>query len=316
MRLESIKGGGIIIKITYLYPFVFILLMACSTSNSSSYISLTTSELNKEQETFIENDNTIKVAFASVVSPQETRNKYNLLIDYLKNTLSREIEIIQKQTYDEVNVLLKDGEVDLAFICSLSYVIGTEEGYMIDIASPVVNGKNVYQAYVITHKNSSIENLEDGKGSRAAFVDPYSYTGKLALQDLIIQSNNDPNTFFEKTFYTYSHDYSVSAVARGAVDIATIDSILFDQLIELGNEDAKQTKIIDFGPFAGSPPIVVSSKTDPELKKDIQNVLLTLHHHSAGRNILKELKIDHYVPIDRSSYEPIRKLLPLLGEDQ
>ena len=285
---------------------------ACDSTSERSYIPLV--DPDAIEETIMEQAaSSIRVAFASVVSPEETRYKYDLLLKYIENKLEQPITIIQKQTYDEVNQLLKEGKVDLAFICSLSYVIGTNEGYMEDIATTKIDGKDLYRAYVITHKNSEFYTLDDLKGKRFAFVDPYSYTGKLALLDMLDQRGYTADRFFEDTFFTYSHDYSVSAVARGVVDAATVDGITFDMLLQIENEDALQIKIIEKGPWAGAPPIVVSHKIDPKLKEDIKDIILSLNDDPTGQLILNELMIEEYVPINRDNYQPIRDVLHLMG---
>lgn len=296
-----------------LLPLFFLLLMACSQSNYAQVPLKAT-----DGDTIlanIESDNAIKVAFASVVSPQETRAKYDLLVNYLEEKLDRPIMIVQKQTYDEVNQMLKAGEVDLAFICSLSYVIGKKEGFLEGIAAPKINGSDQYRSYVITHINSDIESFEDLEGKRFAFADPYSYSGRLAVLEML-NKRGLTTAFFDDVFYTYSHDYSVSAVARGAVDAAAVDSLLFDQLVSLKNEDAMLVKVIERGTYAGTPPIVVSQKTDERLKQTIKDVILNLKKDPVGHEILKELKIDEYVPIEDEKYLPIKNLLPLLGGEQ
>jgi phosphonate transport system substrate-binding protein len=292
------------------------MLAACNEQKKLTYVPLTSTDTENKTTHFEEPDNTIRTAFASVVSPEETRHKYDLLIKYLEDHLERPITIIQKQTYEEVNELLKNGEVDLAFICSLSYVIGVDEGYLVDVATTVIDNKDLYRSYIITHENSGLETLEDLKGKRFAFVDPYSYTGRLAALDMLNSLGYTPEEFFEETFYTYSHDYAISAVARGAVDAAAVDSILFDMLLDLQNEDAIQIQIVEKGPWAGAPPIVVSNKTDNKLKDQIKELLLTLDDNPRGRQILKELKIEEYVPINRENYEPIRNAKNLMGNDK
>ncbi|QOY38365.1 phosphate/phosphite/phosphonate ABC transporter substrate-binding protein [Anaerobacillus isosaccharinicus] len=289
-----------------------LLLFACSNSNST-IIPLKSSGT-EVLESQIEKGDTITVAFASVVSPQETRVKYDLLINYLEEKLERPIIIVQKQTYDEVNEMVEAGDVDIAFICSLSYVIGKEKNYLDGIAAPVVNGSNLYRSYVITHINSEIDTFEDLGGKRFAFADPFSYSGRLSVLNMLDERGLTTN-FFDDLFYTYSHDYSVSAVARGAVDAAAVDSLLFDQLVKLNNDDASLVKIIEYGKYAGTPPIVVSKKIEQQVKQKIKNVILGLKDDPIGRGILQELKIDEYVEIDDEKYLPIKNMLHLLGDD-
>lgn len=315
MLTNFLTLGGIVIKQVLMIFFLSFIVVACSEKQDLTYIPLTSTNVESETEISGESENAIRAAFASVVSPEETRYKYDLLLKYLEDHLQRPITIIQKQTYKEVNELLENGEVDLAFICSLSYVIGVEEGYVIDVASTVIDNKDVYRSYIITHKNSGLETLEDLKGKRFAFADPYSYTGRLAALEMLNEIGYTAKEFFEETFYTYSHDYSVSAVARGAVDGAAVDSILFDMLLDLENEDAMQIQIVQKGPWSGAPPIVVSDKTDKQLKTDIKRLILSLDENPRGKHILEELKIEKYVPIDRDKYEPIRNALKFMGDD-
>jgi phosphonate transport system substrate-binding protein len=310
-HIESEIEVLLIVRKIIIMVFISIFLVSCS-SQQDGGITLRATENEMVVPDHLE-ENALRVAFASVVSPQQTRKKYNLLIDYLEDKLDKPIVIVQKQTYDEVNQMIKLGEVDLAFICSLSYVIGKEQNYLEGLVAPKINDKSQYRSYIIAHKNSEIESFEDLEGKRFAFVDPYSYSGRLAVLDLL-NARGLTTEFFEEIFYTYSHDYSVSAVARGAVEAAAVDSILFDQLVELDNEDAKLIKIIEYGSYAGTPPIVVSNKIDEDLKHNIKNALLFLKDDPIGNDILHELGIDEYIIIDEKRYLPIVNTLHLLGE--
>ncbi len=297
-------------RIVFLF-FICIFLISCSKPQGEP---IPLKILNDQKTTdIVPEENTIKVAFASVVSPQQTRIKYNLLIDYLEEKLDRPFHIIQRQTYDEVNQMIKAGEVDLAFICSLSYVIGNEQKYLEGIVVPQINGGDIYRSYIITHKNSDMEKFEDLEGKRFAFVDPYSYSGRLAVLDLLDRRGLSID-FFDEVFYTYSHDYSISAVSRGTVDAACVDSLLFDTLVTLENEDVKNVKIIEYGAYTGISPIVVSNQIDPIIKEEIKQTLLTLNESLDGSAILQELGIDRYIPVDEKKYTPTKNLLHLLGD--
>lgn len=307
----SVFIGGLFVKKFVIFLFLF--LVACSSQETVEIPLISLAD--ETPSNFVEEESSIKVAFASVVSPQQTREKYNLLVNYMEEELGRPIMIVQKQTYDEVNQMLEAGEVDLAFICSLSYVIGREKDYIEGVAAPKVKGADQYRSYIITHINSDIETFEDLKGKRFAFADPYSYSGRLAVLKLLDERGLTTD-YFDETFYTYSHDYSVSAVARGVVDAAAVDSLLFDMLLEMEHEDASLVRIIEKGAFAGAPPIVVSKKTEEKLKQDIKNIIWSLKDDPKGIEILEELKIDEYTPINDDKYLPIKNVIHLLGKDE
>lgn len=290
----------------------------CTQSESLDYITIKgeAEAQPKEVTASEEEEDAVNIAFASVVSPKETSAKYQLLVDHMEKAFGKPVNVIRKQTYDEVNQLLKDGDVDIGFICSLSYVLGREAGYLEGVATPVVDGEDRYSSYLIVNRDSDIHDIQDLKGKRFAYMDPYSYSGRLAMLDMLDERGYDPDSFFKKTFYTYSHDYSISAVAKGAVDGATVDSILFDLLAENSHPDAEQIRIIEQGIPAGAPPVVVSSQIDPELKELFTDELLSLHESAEGQAILDSVQIDAYTRLQPSHYDPIQDIVDRIGDFQ
>ncbi|MDX1708337.1 MAG: PhnD/SsuA/transferrin family substrate-binding protein, partial [Desulfobacterales bacterium] len=68
-----------------------------------------------------------KVAVGSMISAQETVVHYHQLLDYIAGKLGRNIQLVQRKTYAEINELIGLGQIDLAFICSGPYAIGKEK---------------------------------------------------------------------------------------------------------------------------------------------------------------------------------------------
>jgi phosphonate transport system substrate-binding protein len=161
---------------------------------------------------------TLNVAVAAMISPKETVAYYRQLLDYIGEKLGREVQFVQRKTYGEVNELLGIGQIDLAFICSGPYVTGKPIYGFELLATPEVQGSHFYQSYLIVNKASQFKSLEDLKGRIFAFTDPESNTGKLVPAYWLYEMGEQPETFFSKTIYTYSHDNSILAVAKALVD--------------------------------------------------------------------------------------------------
>jgi phosphonate transport system substrate-binding protein len=53
-----------------------------------------------------QSDSTFRVAIASMISPKETVGYYHQLLDYIAHELGRDIELVQRKTYGEINKLL------------------------------------------------------------------------------------------------------------------------------------------------------------------------------------------------------------------
>ena len=254
----------------------------------------------------------LRVAIAAVLSPGATLETYQSLLDYLSSYLNRPVELLQRNTYAEINELIRTGEADLAFICGGAFVEGEREFSMQLLVVPQVNSQTRYYSYIIVSRDSPYQSLEDLRGHSFAFTDPLSNSGHLALLWLLHQMNETPETFFRKTIFTYSHDNSIRAVAEGLADGAAVDSLVYDYTIAREPTYSARTRVIQkSGPF-GIPPVVVHPQIDPALRAELEQVLLSMDKDDEGRAILDKLMIDRFVVGEPALYDSIREMASVL----
>lgn len=258
-------------------------------------------------------DESLRVAIAGVLSPTETLGYYEELLTYMEKKLGRQVTLILKPTYAEVNDLVRGQRVDIAFICSLSYVKGNADFGMELLVVPQMYGETVYYSYLIVPAESTATSLEDLRDANFAFSDPLSNSGHLAPSYNLFLLGETPDSFFSRYIYTYSHDNSIMAVADGLLEAAAVDSLVYDQLAAEKPELASKIKIIArWGPY-GIPPVVVNPELDPELKQQLRNFLLDLDESAEGQKILGNLVIDKFVVIPDEAYDSIREMVAKLG---
>lgn len=250
----------------------------------------------------------LRVAVGAMVSPKETFIHYRNLIEYVADRLGREGELIQRKTYGEVNELIGKGEIDVAFICSGPYATGKGKYGFELLATPEVQGSHFYQSYLIVNSNSSFERLEDLRGLVFAFTDPDSHTGRLVPTHWLMELNERPETFFGKVITTYSHDNSILAVAKGLVDGAAVDSLIWEFYRIKNPSLTSGTRVIRKSDPYGIPPVVASTTLDQSLKDSVRNLLLSMHEDPEGQKILTELMIDRFVLPREEWYDSIRQL--------
>lgn len=267
------------------------------------------------EETAEQEEKIWSVAFAALVSPRESYDKYQDLIDYLEERMGGRIEIVLKQTYDEVNDLLAAGEVDFGFICSLSYVIGKDEGNIAGIATPVIRGEKLYRSYTICRREENIESFQDLEGKVFAFTDPLSYTGHLTTLELLWEMGTGPEEYFSTTYYTYSHDYSIRAVHLGIADAASVDGQIYDEVAEKDPDEVSNLMILYGSDKAGMPPVVASKKTSEETRETFQKILFGMDEEEEGRRILAALGIDRYEEVEDADYDIIRRTRAAIPKD-
>jgi len=250
----------------------------------------------------------LRVAVAAIISPRGTMESYSPLLDYLSQKLDRPVELVQRRTYAEVNDLIERGDVDLAFVCTSAYVAGHWDFGMKLLAAPQVQGKAVYHSYLIVPADSPATSMADLRGKVFAFTDPMSHTGRLYPTYLVKQLGEKPETFFQRTFFTYSHDDAIRAVAAGLADGAGVDSLVYEFAVARDPELASKTKVIQRSPPFGSPPVVVNPNLSPKLQAELQSLLLELDDHPEGQQILETMGVDRFVILEDAAYDSVRQV--------
>ncbi|MCX5892088.1 MAG: phosphate/phosphite/phosphonate ABC transporter substrate-binding protein [Deltaproteobacteria bacterium] len=250
----------------------------------------------------------LRVAVAAMVSPKETLELYRQLLTYLGHKLGKEVELVQRKTYAEVNELLGKGLIDLAFVCSGPYVTGKDRYGFILLAVPEVHGHPTYSAYLIVNKESAFQRLEDLKGHTFAFTDPDSNTGRLVPLYWLAALHTRPETFFGRSIYTYSHDNSILAVARGLVDAASVDGLIWDYYEKKNPAFTSKTRVIRKSEPFGIPPLVASRQFPAAERERVQNLLFAMHQDPDGKRILSELMIDRFIQPRDEWYNTVRQM--------
>lgn len=256
----------------------------------------------------------INICVGSMVTPEEGYSCYKKLLNYISKKLNIKVNFIDKRTYAEVNALLENGNIDMAFVCGGPYVEGHQRFGLELLAAPMVGGKTVYYSYIIVSEKSSFKTLEDLRGKTFAFADPMSNSGKLIPTYMLYELDETPQGFFREWIYTYDHDKSIKAVADGIVDGAAVDSLIWEYMNSKGSKYTRLTRIIKISQPYGIPPVVVRPSLDENLKLKLKNILLNLHNDEEGSAILKGMFIDRFVEVDDSIYDSIREVKTRMGE--
>lgn len=250
----------------------------------------------------------LKIAVAAMISPRETIEYYQALLDYIAARMHQPIALVQRKTYSEINELFLKNKLDLAFICTGPYATSKEVYGFEAIATPQVRGLPTYQSYLIVQSDSPYESLADLRGKEFAFTDPDSNTGSLTPRFWLAQIGENPASFFRETIYTYSHDNSIKAVARGLVDAAAVDGHKWDYYQVVNPSLTEATRIIKKSDPFGSPPLVAASGLASVVKTQIQGIVTSMHRDDKGRLILERLMIERFVKPQESWYASVKAM--------
>lgn len=256
---------------------------------------------------------TLRAGVASMITPVSAVRYYQQVVDYIGKKLNAPIEMVHRTTYDEIDVMLEKGELEVAFICSSPYVLNNKKFGAELLVAPRVKGEVFYHSNIIVHKDSNIERIEDLQGRTFGFVDPKSNSGKLYPTYLLARNDHRPEMFFASYTYTYSHNKSVELVAKKRIDGAAVDSIVYDFMMATDSPYAKQTRIIHRSPQFGIPPVVVPPGLPIFLKQSLKQIFLEMHNDPEGSGILKQMRIERFVEVEDQNYDSIRAMRAFLA---
>lgn len=283
--------------------FCCLFILACNNEQSGLKII----DFNKNDTAINFNSKTngvgISVAISAMISPNETFNQYQDLINYISRKINIPITFKQRKTYAEVNELLKKGDVDFAFICTGAYKEAKKNFPLELLVAPVINNEPFYQAYVIVQKESEINSIDDLEGKTFAFTDPLSNSGYNYIVNYLLKRKlTDYKYYFSKTIFTNAHDNSIQAVSKKIVDGATVDGLIFDYYAKHNPERIEHLKIINKSQKFGIPPFVINPKINPVIKNKLRRIFLNIDKTVEGKKILSRLMIDKFIVPNPENY--------------
>ncbi len=129
-KIRELWGGGdmLLRKMVWfgLACVSTVVLFGCNNSGTSKKISL-----EKRDDTQLRTEGReykpLRIAVGGMITPREGFVYYREFIDYIGEKLNRPVEFVDREKYDEINRLMKSGQIDIAFVCSGPYVDGHDE---------------------------------------------------------------------------------------------------------------------------------------------------------------------------------------------
>lgn len=258
----------------------------------------------------------LRLGMGAMITPKDGYLYYHKLKLYLEEKLGRPVQLVDRDNYDQLLKLLRQGELDASFICAGPYVEGHEKFGLEILAMPLVDGVPQYYAYIIVPKDSLVRDFTDLRGKTFGFIDPKSNTGRIVPAYELARRGESPEHFFKKVVYTYGHDHSIMAVAEKMVDGAAVGSHVWEFLARTKPELVSKTRIIArFGPY-GFPPFTVTRAMDAETKLRLRKILLTMHEDPRGRQILVDMLVDRFIAGDDKNYASVREMKAFIEQRQ
>lgn len=179
-------------------------------------------------------DSHTKFAIYPMTDPQRLMEPMRILSEYLGGHTGEAITPVITRDYNEMVLRLEDRSVDIAWLNPVNYLKLKERLPSLQyIATYMEMGKETgeptpyYHAYIITRKDSGIEDLAQARGRNFAFTDLGSTSGYAYPAMMLRQRGIEPESFFQKVFFLQRHDRVIEALVSGSIDVGAVSDGTF-----------------------------------------------------------------------------------------
>jgi phosphonate transport system substrate-binding protein len=230
---------------------------------------------------------------------------------YLSRMTARDVQLVQRRTYEEITSLLLSGQLTSAWICGYPLVQYAEQLSL--VAVPLWHGKPLYSSYLIVPKGRAAVEITDLKGDLHAFSDPNSNSGYLVTAAFLAERGLRPEQFFRQTIFTYSHRNVVRAVASGLAQSGSVDGYVWEVMTSIEPELTSKTEVIRKSELLGFPPVAcLAGHAQSEGVLLIRQALLAMNGDSGGQEVLKLLRLDGFAEEPLELFDPIAEKMRLI----
>jgi len=156
-----------------------------------------------------------------------------------------------------------------------------------------LDGTPGYYSYIITHKDSGIQSLDqvlkNGKAYSFGIGDPQSTSGYLVPMYYVFTLNHlDPRTHF-RVMRSSNHEGNFLAVLNRQVDVATSNSEMTQKMKETAPDKLAQIRILWTSPLIARDPLVWRKDLPADLKARIRSFVVGYGQTPREKEILKNM---------------------------
>jgi len=252
------------------------------------------------------------MAFVPSQQAQTVLTSAKPIADYVAKEVGVPITAQVPTSYAAVTEAMTSGNVDIAWVGPLDYVIGHDKNGAEPVTKSVRKGVAGYHAFIIARKGSGINTIKDLKGKSFAFGDPVSASSNLYPKYFMKQNGIDPDKDLGRAVNISNQTAIATSVCNGVVDAGAIYD---DARTNAGADTAcpgimDKTQIIFTTPLIPGDPQIVRHQMNAAQKKKVYAAMIKLGTDPAMASYLNALfTIEKTVPAADADYNEIRAIV-------
>jgi len=233
---------------------------------------------------------------------------------YVEARLNHPVEAVVHGRFNNNTAEMVRSKLDFAWV--VDHPDNQFKGLIDLIAVPLYGGKPESSSYIITSRlTSHAASVLQLRGAVFAFADRLSEGSYMDVRYQLLVAGENPDRFFRRVFFTRSHKDVVKAVALGLAHGGAVDSVIWDGMVRTQPKLIQQIQVIGRSAAYGAPAFIANHSADPQDVQAFRQLLLDMDKDPQGKELLKRMRVDAFVPGDARFYERQEQMRRALGEE-
>ena len=275
------------------------LLCACEPSSQNSYTPSFTQQSNSEKTSYI-------FGVHPLHNPQRLHEVFNPLMNYLSEHIDgATFKLEASRNYAEFDKKLYSRHFDFSLPNPFQTVNAIEKGYRVFAK---MGDDHNFRGIILVRKDSGITQVSDLKGKAVSYPAPTALAATMMPQYYLQTHGINVMTELDN-IYVGSQESSVMNVFLGKTAASATWPPPWKALSKKRPELAEQLQVIwQTEPLLNNGLVVLPS-VPQDIVDQVARVILHLHQHSKGRNILARMELSRFESADNLSYNPIKEFI-------
>ena len=245
-------------------------------------------------------------------NPKQLQAIYGPLVDYLNQHIKAvHFRLEASRNYATYDEKIYANKFHFTLPNPYQTIIAAEHGYR--IFAKMGDDEN-FRGLIVTRKDSPLKSLADLKGKKISYPAPTALAATMMPQYFLHKNGINIIDDIETT-YVGSQESSLMTTYLNKVAAGAVWPLSWKNFVTEHPEMANQLEIKwQTAPLPNNG-VVVRDDIPEKLVKHVKKLLLSLHTHEAGREILARMPLSKFESANYESYQPVRDFVRVFTQE-